>query len=321
VSATVAGLFIGFKPDVMYVYHPPLTVGIAAAVIGFLRRIPFVYDIQDLWPDSLAATGMIASENVLDVVAGVANRVYRRAAVVVAQSPGFVARLIERGVPPAKLRLIYNWCDEDALATRADDPGFDPRLLEGRFNVVFAGNMGKAQGLRAVVAAAGIVEKQDERVQFLFVGEGTDLNALKAYASELALRNVRFIPRLAMTQVGHLLNAADALLVHLQHCPLFAITVPSKTQAYLYAGKPIVMAVEGDAAALVAEASAGVCARPEDPDSIAGAIMTLVRLSPEERTAMGSRGRKFYDASLSLKAGTSQMIRAFREAAREPAIT
>jgi glycosyltransferase involved in cell wall biosynthesis len=157
----------------VYVYHPPLTVGLAAAVVGIVRRVPFVYDVQDLWPDTLAATGMLGSERLLRFIGAAASWVYKRAAVVLAQSPGFVTRLIERGVPAEKVRLIYNWCDEDALAEREAAPDSAIAALEGRFNVVFAGNMGKAQALESVIDAASIVAARSDRLQFVFVGGGT----------------------------------------------------------------------------------------------------------------------------------------------------
>ena len=311
-SATLAGIFTRFKPDVAYVYHPPLTVGLAASVICFFRRIPFVYDIQDLWPDTLQATGMIGNRRLLNLVGWVARWVYGRATIIVTQSPGFVSRLIERGVTEGKIRLIYNWCDEPALAKRAKAGSVDLSLLEGRFNVVFAGNMGKAQALEAVLDAAALMEQQARAVQFVFVGAGTEVEALRAKARNF--RNVVFLPRMGVAEVGNVLDAADVLLVHLRDSPLFEITLPSKIQAYLFMGKPVLVAVRGDAADLVERAQAGVRASPEDPGSIAAAVTRLAVLPMEQRRAMGASGRRYYDEHLSLEAGTRAMVRAFENA-------
>lgn len=307
-NATVAGLTMRFRPDVIYVYHPPLTVGVAAGLISLFRGLPFVYDVQDLWPDTLAATGMFRNRVGLKIVGWIANWVYRRASVVVAQSPGFQRRLRERGVPDSKLRLIRNWCDEPALARRAAAK-IDVSGLHGHFNVVFAGNMGKAQGLESVLAAAASLQREAPDVQFVFVGGGTDVESLKARAA--SLENVVFFPRLPVDQVGSLLDAADALLVHLRRSELFSITLPSKIQAYLFQGKPILVAVEGDASDLVREASAGVVATPEDPADIARAVLELRALDPEARAAMGRRGRDYYLRHLSLDAGVAAMTEAF----------
>ena len=313
-SATVAGLLMRFKPDVLYVYHPPLTVGAAATVIGGIRRIPFVYDVQDLWPDTLEATGMINNGAILRAIGGVANWVYRRAAIVSAQSPGFVKRLAERGVPPEKIRLVYNWCDEDSLKGGTTKAPIDVSALSGRFNVLFAGNMGKAQALSCVLDAAALVAPRDGTIQFVFVGGGTEEEGLRAQARSRGLNNVVFLPRVEMSAVGQVLAAADVLLVHLRNSPLFAITLPSKTQAYLFAAKPILMAVPGDAADLVRQAGAGLCAPPEDAAALADAVVQLAELPATERAELGARGRRFYDEFLSLEAGTHHMISAFEAA-------
>jgi colanic acid biosynthesis glycosyl transferase WcaI len=314
-SATIAGLLTRFKADVVYVYHPPLTVGLAAAAISLVRRMPFVYDIQDLWPDTLEATGMIGNPRLLRVIGKLANWVYGRATVVLAQSPGFVKRLVERGVPSEKVRLVYNWCDEESLAAKgAADQPVDVGVFAGRFNVLFAGNMGKAQALESVLDAAALLEPRAPEVQFVFVGGGTEEGGLRQLANSRDLKSVAFMPRVEMNQIGRMLDAADVLLVHLRDSPLFAITLPSKTQAYLYAGKPILMAVRGDAADLVTLAEAGLCVPPEDPAALADAVLRLAALSGEERRAMGESGRRFYDESLSLKIGTRHMLEAFEDA-------
>ncbi len=314
ITASIAGVVTRFKPDVVYVYHPPLTVGLAGTVIGLFRRVPFVYDIQDLWPDTLGATGMIQSGIGIRAVGRVADWVYRRATLLLAQSPGFETRLIERGVPAAKVRLVYNWCDEEALSARADRMGFDPGQFADRFNVVFAGNMGMAQALESVIAAAALVANRNSRVQFVFVGGGTEVASLQRLAQTKGLRNVIFLGRLEMNQMGHVFDHADALLVHLRDSPLFTITLPSKTQAYLYAGKPIIMAVPGDAARLVEQAGAGVCVPSENPAALAEAVTRLADLPGPELAAMGERGRRFYEDALSLARGTGLMIAAFEDA-------
>jgi len=313
-SAALAGILSRFRPDVMYVYHPPLTVGLAALVIHVFRQVPFVYDIQDLWPDTLAATGMIRSKRILTVIGSLSRWVNRRATRIIAQSPGFVARLLDQGVPAKKIRLIYNWCDEQALSQRAREPAFDVDVLGDRFNVVFAGNMGKAQALDSVLEAARLVAEVDGRIQWVFVGSGTEVDSLQDQVRGAGMSSVVFVPRLPMDEIGYVLDAADALLVHLRDEPLFTITLPSKTQAYLYAGRPIIMGVRGNAAELVTQAGAGVCVRPEDPRSIADGVLQLAELSPAARSEMGRRGRRFYDETMSLESGARQMVESLEDA-------
>ena len=310
-SSLFYGLFLMKRPDVLYAYHPPLTVGVTASLLRMFRRTPVVYDIQDMWPDTLRATGMMNNEKVLSIIESVCHWVYGRVDHLVVLSPGFKRLLIERGVPAQKVEVIYNWCEEDGLnaPVGACPPGFPDA---SRFRIVFAGNMGKAQALGAVLEAASIVAVSRPDICFVLVGSGIELDGLKLEVATRKLANVVFIPRVPMSEVGAILAAADALLVHLKNDPLFAITIPSKTQAYLAVGRPILMAVPGDAAALVQRAGCGVSAEAENPQSIAAAAIRLAEMPADERQAMGARSRDYYWKHLSLSVGVGHFAECFR---------
>lgn len=305
VSSSLYGVFGAKKADIIYVYHPPITAGLAAAVIGFVRRTPYVIDVQDLWPDTLRSTGMINNERALALAGRVCNWTYRRAKHVVVLSPGFRKILIERGIRAERLSVIYNWCDEAALAV---DNGrtVDTSYMDGHFNVVFAGNIGKAQALEAVIRAAQIVWERNKSVRFVFVGAGVEVEALKALAEQLNVQNLRFVPRVPMSEIGTILSRADVLLVHLKDDPLFEITIPSKTQAYLAVGKPILMGVRGDAARLVMDAEAGMAVAPENDEEIADAVLRFAALPAAERERIAKNAKTFYREHLSLKSGSRQ---------------
>lgn len=314
-SSCLYGVFGAKKADIIYVYHPPITAGLSAAVIGFLRRTPFVIDVQDLWPDTLRSTGMINNERALALAGKVCNWTYRRARHVVVLSPGFRKILIERGIPAERLSVIYNWCDEQALAVDSAAT-VDTSYMDGHFNVVFAGNIGKAQALEAVIHAAQIVWERDKSVRFVFVGAGVEVESLKALAARLDVRNLRFVPRVPMSEVGTILSRADVLLVHLKNDPLFSITIPSKTQAYLAVGKPVLMGVSGDAADLVTEAGAGMAVAPENPEAIASATLHLAALPASERKRMAENGMAFYSRNMSLKIGSRKFANLFEQLIR-----
>ena len=311
-SALVFGLDLARKADVIYAYHPPLSVGVTAALLRGLTRTPVVYDIQDMWPDTLRATGMISDARMLRVVAAACRWVYRRADRIVVLSPGFKRLLAQRQVPEAKVDVIYNWADESSLEAKR---GQVPPAFPGseRFRILFAGNMGKAQALDAVLDAARLLQIRGSRVSFVMLGGGVEVRRLEQKAVELGLRNVGFLPRVPMSEVGVLLEAADALLVHLRDDPLFAITIPSKTQAYMAAGKPLLLAVKGDAADLVQRAGAGVLAEPENALALAAAAESLAQMSCQQLDAMGSRARQYYDEHLSMRRGTASFAAIFRQ--------
>ncbi len=310
-SALFYGLFMAKRADVMYAYHPPLTVGIAASLIRWVRGIPLVYDIQDMWPDTLRATGMLNNPRALGLVGRVCDWVYRRVDQVVVLSPGFKRLLMQRGVPESKIEVIYNWADESALSTptgtlAANFPGDD------RFKIVFAGNMGKAQALDAVLQAAEILQGRGSRVCFVMLGGGVEVSRLKEHTNALALDNVVFLPAVPMAEVGTVLSAADALLVHLRKDPLFEITIPSKTQAYMAVGRPLLMAVNGDAADLVTQSNSGLTAESENSVALADAAQRLADMPLDQLQAMGNRARHFYQERLGLTVGSGRFGNIFK---------
>jgi len=309
-------LFFIRKVDVIYAYHPPLTVGIVASLLRLLRRIPVVYDIQDLWPDTLRTTGMMDNEIVLSLVGKICEQVYKRVDRIVVLSPGFKSQLIQRGVPQNKVEVIYNWSSEGVTESKSDKVPMGFPSPEN-FRLLFAGNMGAPQGLSAVLEAAQLLVVRGVSAVIIFVGTGLQLEELKRKAAALSLANVIFFPPVSMAEVGAYLKNADALLVHLKADELFKITIPSKTQAYMAVGKPILMAVEGDAAELVTAAKCGVIATPENPGDIANAIQYLAETSPANQKRMGIRGLTFYKENLSLSVGSAKFRKIFEDVVRK----
>lgn len=310
--AMLFGIFATKKADVIYAYHPPLTVGIAAIFIKFFRRIPIVYDIQDMWPDTLQATGMLNNNKILNLIGSVCKLVYRFVDHIVVLCPGFKHTLIERNVPKEKISVIYNWCDEQGL-TQAKPAKIEyQQMMQNKFNIVFAGNMGKAQALDSILDVAKKVQDIQD-IQFVFVGGGTETERLKQRLITENISNTVFIPRMPMAEVGGVLKLSSLLLVHLKKDPLFEITVPSKTQAYMAMGKPVLMAVAGDAADLIQSAECGCVAISENVESIQAAILKIYHLSASEQLQMGLNARNYYLRELSLESGVKQFIEVFEK--------
>lgn len=314
-TATLAIPFLR-RPDVVYVYHPPATTALPAMVLRTLRGVPFVYDVQDLWPDTLSATGMVDGSRVLGLVGRVMAGVYRQAAEVVVLSDGFRRRLVERRVPEEKVAVIHNWNAEDQISLPPADGVLRRELgLGDAFTVVFAGTMGHAQSLESVLDAAHLL-RDDPDVRWVFVGGGVQVDHLRARAAEQGLDSVTFLDRRPASEIGEVLAMADALLVHLKADPLFEITVPSKTQAYLMAGRPILMGVAGDAADLIDKAGAGISFEPDAPAALVDAVSRLRALRPQERAEMGRRGQAFYASHLALEVGAARFSTVLERAAR-----
>lgn len=289
-SSALLGLWLVKRPDVIFVYHPPLTIGLPAVFLSWLWRVPFVYQIQDMWPETLSATGMLNNARILRWVGQFARWVYARATKLLVISPGFRRNLLEKGVAADKIHFISNWVDPETYHPAEPEPELAAELgLAGRFNVMFAGNVGEAQGLETVIEAADFLRDLSD-IQFVIVGDGIALPGLQQAAQARGLSNVRFLGRMPAQSMSRLYALADVLLVHLRDDPLFRITIPHKTLAYLAAGKPILAAVPGDVADLVTEAGAGVACPPGDPAALAEAIRRLHSLGPDELRRMGACG-------------------------------
>jgi len=311
-SSLIYGLFFSKRADVIYAYHPPLTVGISALIIKLFRRVPVVLDIQDMWPDTLKATGMISNSRLLGSVSKVCNFIYSGVTKIVVLSPGFKDLLIDRGVPENKIEIIYNWADEDVLRTKTGERPQDMVSIEG-FKVLFAGNVGQAQGLDVVLDAALLLKDDVPNIHFLVLGRGLKLDDLKRREKELNLGNVHFFPAVGMEKVGSFLGFADALLIHLNSDPLFEITIPGKTQAYMAVGKPIIMGVSGDASNLVSRADCGVCFEPEDSVALAEAAKGLMLLDSTDIQRLGKNAERFYNENLSVMVGVNSFEKVFNE--------
>ena len=173
-SAAFLGPWLVRRPDVIHAYHPPLTIGWPAWLLSRLMRVPFTYEVQDLWPETLRATGMVTRPRVLSLVGRIAKWVYRRAAMIRVISPGFRENLIAKGVPRDKIRVISNCVDNELYRPREPDRERAEELgLAGRFNVMFAGTIGLAQGLDTLLDAAASLADVPA-VQFVLVGDGAD---------------------------------------------------------------------------------------------------------------------------------------------------
>lgn len=316
-TALIYSLLFTKKADVIYAYHPPLTVGVVAVITGFFRRTPVVYDIQDMWPDTLRVTGMLNNEKVLAFVGCVAKWVYKRIDQIVVLSPGFKRLLVERGVDKNSIEVIPNWCDEESLLSPEEtDVDFNAFSAE-HLKIVFAGNMGKAQSLNTVINAAELLQKKQISADFIFIGGGVELDKLKVIVSEKALENVFFLPQVSMGVIGSYLSRADILLVHLKKDPLFSITIPSKTQAYMSIGKAMLMGVEGDAANIINEAKCGIVFEPENAQALAGAVIELASKTQKELNALGEHARQYYIKNLSLNSGVNQFTRIFEKLSKK----
>lgn len=309
VSALVFGLLRAHRYDVIYVYHPPITPGVAAALFGMVRRKPMVIEIQDLWPDSVMASGM-AGGRIDRILSTLCMFVYRRASHIIPQSDGMRLRLIERGVPEQKLTRIFNWSTYQAPSASA--PALPNKTLvlgpSGRFNIIYGGNLGQAQALSSVIHAVAAARRIEPIVHLHLFGHGIESGPLAELARWVAPDGVTFHGTVDRVEMDRIFDLADALVLHLKDDPLYEITLPSKMQHYLSCGKPVVAGIRGEAAKLLAQSGAALVGQPEDVQAMADAMVELARMTPAERTDMGQRGKQFYDTHMAFDRAIDQTL-------------
>ena len=282
--------FLAKRPDVIFVYHPPLTVGFPAVWLSWLWGVPFVYQVQDIWPETLRALGKVNNERLLSLVGRLARWIYSKASAVCVISEGFRQNLLGKMIPGDKIHVISNWVDTNVYyPEQLDTVVADYLGLSGRFNVMFAGNIGEAQHLETVLEAAARV-RDLEAVQFVIVGDGVAEAHLRDLAREARLANVLFLGRFPTGSMPGLYATAEVLLVHLKADPLFDITIPHKILAYMASGKPVLAAVRGDAARLVSGSDAGLVCDPENPEALAATVRRFYELPSSDRGRMGQNG-------------------------------
>lgn len=279
------------RPDVIWTYQ----VGLPGVLLSALKAAPLVHEVQDLWPEWGRTAQLSGLKGGLYRLLDAQERwIYRRAAAVTTISAGFCRALQAKGVPAERLHLIANWANEAHFRPVPRDPelGRCEGLLD-RFNVMYVGNIGTAQGLGLVLEAADRL-RDLSGLQFVVIGDGVERQALEAQAAERGLSAVRFLGSRPPDMVASYLAYADAVLLPLLRNPVYEITIPSKTYAYLATGRPIVVSAAGDAAELVRSAGAGLVCPPEDPDALAQAIRRLTAMPAAEREALGQAGRQAF---------------------------
>jgi glycosyltransferase involved in cell wall biosynthesis len=238
---------------------------------------------------------------------------YRTADAIVVPAPGLKRLLVERGFPPDRISVIYNWAHGTAGAGSAPRDAVRERLGWSReFTVLFAGTMGVMQGLDTLIDAAALLNQSVPHVRIALIGGGVEAPRLATRARAKNLTNVSFYDRVPPEEIGQYFAAADALVVHLKRDPLFEVMIPTKTQGSMAAGRPLVMAVAGDAAEVVTRAECGVTAEPSDPSSVASAIERLALKSRAELDQMGRNAQAFYQREMSMASGVPRFEALFR---------
>ena len=283
--------------DVVFVYGlSPILLAIPAIFLAWIKRRKLIVWVQDLWPESLSATGYVRNASVLRSVEWVVRWIYRHTDLLLVQSRAFEAPVaaLATGKPIA-------YYPNSVDATFAESPFQDvelpdvPALDEG-FAVVFAGNVGAGQAVEVIVEAAALL-KDVTQIRFVVFGQGSKWGWMREQVQAQGLSNLHLPGRFPVNTMPGLMQKAGALLVTLADEPIFAMTVPNKVQAYMAAGRPILACLNGEGARLVAEeAQAGLSVPAQDAKALAAAVLQLYQMPSEDRARLGANGRRYFKA-------------------------
>lgn len=293
--AGVAGVLVKGSYDVVYATSPPLFVGAAGLVSALKRRIPFVFEVRDLWPESAVALGELTNPKAIALAERLESLLYRRATRLVAVTQGIRDHLIGRDIQPDKVALIPNGANTD-LFTYDAQRGAQVAVelgLSDRFIALYAGIHGVAQGLETVLGAADLLRDNKDDISFVFVGEGPRKAALVEENRRLDGK-VRFLPEVAAARMPGYLSSAGCAIVPLRDEALFQGALPSKMFEAWACSRPVVLSVAGEAARVLGDAGGGIAVKPEDAEEMARAISYL-QSHPEEAKEMGERGRAYVE--------------------------
>jgi glycosyltransferase involved in cell wall biosynthesis len=266
-----------------------------------VRGTPFVYHVQDLWPHTVMHSGFLTggSSRIERTLHAYCDLLYAAADTVAVTSPGMAAHVADRGVPAGKIELVPNWADEESFRPVEPDPALRAQFgLDRRFWVMYAGIFGGYQQLDVLVRAAEALRHRQD-IGVALVGGGVVEGQLRRQVADAGLDNVRFVPFQPFSRMADVLALGDVQLVSLADLPLFHSTLPSKLQATLAAGRPLIGAVSGDAAAVVEQSGAGVLVQPGSVEDMVAAVEKFAGAAPEELAERGRRGRAFYLANYS----------------------
>ncbi len=293
-SASVSGLSLP-KPDVIIATSPQLLCALAGWWLAFCKRVPFAFEVRDLWPESLAAVGAGSEGSLLHRTLGaIAGFLYRRAPRIVVVSPAFKDHLMKYwNVLAGKISIVENGVETDLF--HLDPAALEVRKqlqLEDRFLICYIGTMGNAHGLETLIAAAEELKTALPNAIFLVIGEGAEKGRIVKLAAARGLSNIRFLGQQPRERIPAYISAADLCLVMLKKTELFKTVIPTKLLEYMACERPVIVAVDGQARHIAEEARAGVFVEPENSHALVKAVLNLAA-DPESRRRMGTSGRQY----------------------------
>lgn len=294
----IGGLFAP-KQDVIIVYSPPLTLGLTSYLLGKLRKIPFVFNVQDLFPKYVIDIGALRNPFLIKLFEGIESLVYKHATYISLHSMGNRDYLVSQGIEPTKLTVIPNWTDIESIKPSEKYNDFrQEHNLDDLFVISYAGTMGQAQDMDVIIECAALL-KEHKDILFLLVGEGSEKKPAMEKAAALNLDNVKFLPIQPREKYPSVLHASDVCLANLKK-EITTPVVPSKILNIMASGRPVAASfpLGGDAPQIINEANCGLCVEAGDAIGLAGGILKLYN-DRDLANRLGRNGRVYAEDNFS----------------------
>ena len=305
------------EPDVIVATSPQFFCALGGCLLGLVRRRPFVFELRDLWPDSITAVGAMQESLAIRLLRKLEYWLYRRAARIVSVTHSFKQVLVGNGMPAEKIVVVPNGVDPAAFTPGPKPAALEQRLgLQGKFVAAYVGTIGMAHGLGTILDAAERLKDRGD-IAFVLVGTGAEHARLEAEARARGLGNVLFVGAVNKDEVKHYWRLCDAALVLLRDLPLFRHVIPSKIFEAWGSGRPVILGVRGESAGIVEAAGGGLLVRPEDAAGLADAIARLAADRTESGT-LGRAGRDYVERMYDRGVLAAGMLTVLEDAARRP---
>ncbi len=293
-SSCFTGTFME-RPDVIIATSPQLLVGLTGWWLGHAKRVPFIFEVRDLWPESLSAVGVGGDASLMARSLGrLATFLYRTSTHVVVVTPAFKEQLVQKWqVDPAKISVVENGVEASVFSSNGTAVDNEHQSqFKGRFIVSFIGTLGNASGLEVSLQAAKQLQGVLPNILFLFVGDGAEREQLISLAQREGLRNVLFLPQQPREKIPALIQASDICLVLLKKAEVFKTVIPTKLLEFMACGRPVILGVDGQAREILEKAQAGIFIEPGNATALVGAIKNLYQ-DAGFRQFLGCNGKTY----------------------------
>lgn len=289
--------FTKIKADYVFIFEvSPMTQALPGVWYAKRRNVPCYLYVQDLWPENVEIITGIKNKKIIGAIGKMVDYIYRSCTRIFTTSESFVKSIHDRGVPLDKIEYWPQYAEDFYIPIEEMSIAEIPR--GDTFNIIFAGNIGAAQGLEILPKAAEIIKaRSDKKIRFNIVGDGRFKKELVNIVNAKGLADMfNFVPKQPATRIPEFMAASDAAFLGLTDSPLFAMTIPAKLQSYMACGIPNIASAAGATAKIIKDSNSGLCGSPGNAEELADNIIRLSSKSKHELKKLGDNAREYYDS-------------------------